>query len=167
MTRFFLLPARTSSQKTGAGIESLSVLRVYVDTSFLISLYSPDANSTAAARILQIRKNIHLVSTFAELEAVNALELRVFRKEISRAQGKSSLRDLQNDLRQRVFQLFRLQEGAFERAQQISRQTTARLGTRTADVLHVAAALEVKADCLYSFDRRQRKLAQLLKLEVN
>ena len=70
-------------------------------------------------------------------------------------------------MRQGVFQLFRLQEEAFQRAQRISRQTTARLGTRTADVLHVAAALEMKADCLYSFDRQQRKLAKALKLKVN
>lgn len=142
-------------------------MRVYLDTSFLISLYSPDANSTAAAQIIQAPKNIHLLSTFTELEMVNALQLRVFRKEISPAQAKSSLRDFEQDLRQGVFQLVRLPEEAFQRAHQISRQTTARLGTRTADLLHVAAALELNADCLYSFDRQQRKLAQVFKLKLN
>jgi predicted nucleic acid-binding protein len=142
-------------------------LRVYLDTSFLISLYSPDANSTAAAQIIQAPKNIHLLSTFTESEMVNALQLRVFRKEISPAQAKSSLRDFEQDLRQGVFQLVRLPEEAFQRAHQISRQTTARLGTRTADLLHVAAALELNADCLYSFDRQQRKLAQVFKLKLN
>ncbi|HZQ55469.1 MAG TPA: type II toxin-antitoxin system VapC family toxin [Bryobacteraceae bacterium] len=142
-------------------------MRVYLDTSFLISLYSPDANSTAAAQIIQAPKNIHLLSTFTESEMVNALQLRVFRKEISPAQAKSSLRDFEQDLRQGVFQLVRLPEEAFQRAHQISRQTTARLGTRTADLLHVAAALELNADCLYSFDRQQRKLAQVFKLKLN
>ncbi len=142
-------------------------MRVYLDTSFLISLYSPDANSTAAAQIIQAPNNIHLLSTFTELEMVNALQLRVFRKEISPAQAKSSLRDFEQDLRQGVFQLVRLPEEAFQRAHQISRQTTARLGTRTADLLHVAAALELNADCLYSFDRQQRKLAQVFKLKLN
>ncbi len=142
-------------------------MKIYVDTSFLISLYSPDANSVAAARIIQASKNIHLLSTFTELEAINALELRVFRKEISAAQAKSSLRDFEKDLSQGIFQLTRLPEEAFQRAQQISRRTTARLGTRTADVLHIAAALELNADYLYSFDRQQRKLAQTLQLKVN
>ena len=142
-------------------------MRVYLDSSFLISLYSPDANSTAAAQIIQASKNIHLVSTFTELEMVNALQLRVFRKEISPAQAKSSLRDFEQDLRQGVFQLVRLPEDAFQRAHQISRQTTVRLGTRTAGLLHVAAALELNADCLYSVDRQQRKLAQVSKLKVN
>jgi predicted nucleic acid-binding protein len=142
-------------------------LRIYVDTSFVISLYSPDANSIAAAQIIQASKSIHLVSTFTELEGVNALELRVFRKEISPAQAKSSLRDFEKDLSQGVFQLIRLPEDAFQRAQQISRRMTARLRTRTADLLHVAAALELKVDYFYSFDRQQRKFAQTLQLKVN
>lgn len=142
-------------------------MRIYVDTSFLISLYSPDANTIAAAQIMQASKNTHFVSTFAELEAVNALQLRVFRKEISAAQAKCSLRDFEKDLSQGVFQLARLSEEASQRAQQISRRTTARLGTRTADLLHVAAALELNVDYLYSFNRQQRKLAKTLQLKVN
>jgi predicted nucleic acid-binding protein len=55
----------------------------------------------------------------------------------------------------------------FERARQLSRQTTAKLGTRTADLLHVAAALELGADYFYSFDRQQRKLAQSVRLKLN
>jgi len=49
----------------------------------------------------------------------------------------------------------------------LSRQTTARLGTRTADLLHVATALELSADCLYTFDQQQRKLARTLHLKLN
>jgi predicted nucleic acid-binding protein len=55
----------------------------------------------------------------------------------------------------------------FERARLLSRQTTAKLGTRTADLLHVAAALELGADYLYSFDLQQRKLAQTVRLKLN
>ena len=142
-------------------------MRVYIDTSFLISLYSPDANSISAVQMVQAANNVHLVSTFTELEGVNALALRVFRKEISPAQAKSSFRDFERDLRHSVFQLVRLPDEAFQRAQQISRRTTARLGTRTADLLHVAAALELSVDYLYSFDHQQRKLAKALQLKVN
>ena len=55
----------------------------------------------------------------------------------------------------------------FERARQLSQETTAKLGTRTADLLHVAAALELGADFLYSFDQQQRKLAQAVRLKLN
>lgn len=142
-------------------------MRIYLDTSFLISLYSLDANSIAAAQTIHASNNTHLVSTLAELESINALELRLFRKEISAAQAKSSLRDFERDLSQGIFQVVRLPDEAYQRAQEISRRTTARVGTRTADLLHVAAALELNADYLYSFDRQQRKLAQTLRLKVN
>jgi predicted nucleic acid-binding protein len=142
-------------------------LKIYTDTSFLISLYSPDINSAAAAQTMSASKGDRFISTFGELEVVNALGLRVFRKEVSAAQAQSSLADFEQDLRDGVFQLRPLPEPVFERARQLSRQTTARLGTRTADLLHVAAALELGVDCLYSFDQQQRKLAQVVRLKLN
>jgi predicted nucleic acid-binding protein len=101
------------------------------------------------------------------VEVTNALELRIFRKEVAVAQARSSLRDFEKDLRDRVFQLHPLTDQMFERARQLSRQNTARLGTRTADLLHVAAAVELQADHLFTFDKQQRKLAQVMKLKVN
>jgi predicted nucleic acid-binding protein len=55
----------------------------------------------------------------------------------------------------------------FDKARQLSWRTTSKLGTRTADLLHVAAALELGADYFYSFDKQQRKLAESLRLKVN
>ena len=142
-------------------------MKTYVDTSFLVSLYSPDANSKSAASVMQASQGEHLVTTFAELELVNALQLRIFRKELSAAQAQSSLQAFAEDLRNRAFQLTPLPEQTLERARQLSIQTTARLGTRTADLVHVAAALELAADRVYSFDKQQRKLAQSLHLKLN
>jgi predicted nucleic acid-binding protein len=107
------------------------------------------------------------VTTFGELEVVNVFGLRVFRKEVSAAQAESSVIDFENDLSGAILQLRPLREAFFERARQLSRQTTARQGTRTADLLHVAAALELGADYLYSFDQQQRRLAQAVRLKLN
>lgn len=74
-------------------------MKIYADTSFLVSLYSPDANSVAAARIMQASKGDRFVSTLGELEVVNAVGLRVFRKEVSATQAQSSLNDFEKDLR--------------------------------------------------------------------
>ena len=90
-----------------------------------------------------------------------------FGKEVSAAQAQSSLTDFEKDLRAGVFQLRPLLEQAFERARQLSRQTTPKLGTRTADLLHVAMALELSADYLYTFDQQQRKLAHTVHLKLN
>jgi len=142
-------------------------LKIYLDTSFLVSLYSPDINSGTAARLMHASKGDRLITTLGELEAVNALGLRVFRKEVAAAQAQASLDDFEKDLRDGVLQLRPLPEQAFERARQLSRQTTTRIGTRTADLLHVAAALELGVDWLYSFDKQQRKLARAVRLKIN
>lgn len=107
------------------------------------------------------------MTSLCELELANALELRIFRKEISPAQARASWKAFGQDLRAHVFEIHSLSDQVFQVALQLARQTTARLGTRTADLLHVAAALEMKADCLFSFDQLQRKLAQEVRLKLN
>lgn len=142
-------------------------MRTYADTSFLMSLYSPDANSPTAIDTMGSSKGDHYITVLGELEMVNALELRVFRKEITVSQAQSSLKDFEGDLRNGVFQLRSLSDQVFARSRQLSRQTTARLGIRTADLLHVAAALELEIDRFYTFDRQQRKLVQAVGLKLN
>jgi hypothetical protein len=112
-------------------------------------------------------KGDHYVSVIGELEVVNALELRVFRKELSASQAQASMKDFERDLQDGVFRLCPLSDQVFVRARHLSQQTTARLGTRTADLLHVAAALDLGVDYLYSFDQQQRRLAQAARLKIN
>jgi predicted nucleic acid-binding protein len=142
-------------------------LKIYVDASFLVSLYSPDANSSAAARTMQASSGDRFITHLGELEVINALGLRVFREEVTQTQAQSSLSDFEKDLLTGIFQLRDLTEPMFERARQLSRQTTAKFGTRTVDLLHIAAAVELNVDHLYSFDQHQRKLAQTLGLKLN
>jgi len=142
-------------------------LKAYLDTSFLVSLYNLDANSAAAAHTMHLSRRDHLISTLCEVEVANALELCVFRKEVTAAQARAAAGVFEKDLRDGVFRLQPLTEQAFEKARLLSRQNTARLGTRTADVLHVAAALDLGADYLYTFDEQQRKLARAVGLKLS
>jgi predicted nucleic acid-binding protein len=142
-------------------------LKIYADSSFLVSLYSADINWPTATRAMQASTGECFVSTLGELEVVNAFGLRVFRKEVSAVQAQSSVIDFEKDLRDGILQLRGLSDSIIERARQLSRETTAKLGTRAADLLHVAAALELGADFLYSFDQQQRKLAQAVRLKLN
>lgn len=142
-------------------------MTTYVDTSFLVSLYSPDANSAAAGRDMSNSSGQCFITSLGELELANALELRIFRKEASVAEARNSWKAFEQDLQSHVFHLRVLSDQVFERARLLARQTTARLGTPTADLLHVAAALDLKADRLFSFDQQQRKLAQSVQLRVN
>ena len=142
-------------------------MRIYADSSFLVSLYSADSNWAAASSTMEVSSGECFVTTLGELEVVNAFGLRVFRKEVSAAQAQESVIDFEKDLRDGALQLRGVSDGIFERARQLSRQTTSKFGTRTADLLHVAAALELGTDYLYSFDQQQRKLARTVHLKLN
>jgi len=55
---------------------------------------------------------------------------------------------------------------AFRLAARFSGQHSAKVGTRSLDILHVAAATAVRAGEFVSFDTRQRALAAALGLKV-
>jgi predicted nucleic acid-binding protein len=140
---------------------------IYLDTSFVVSLYSVDANSAAAAVALQTGLLPLMMSSLTEIETVNALGLREFRKEISKVEANVSLRDFEEDLHRGAFLRSALPESIFQRARSLSLQSTARLGLRTADLIHVAASLEFGSKAFFTFDLRQRKLCAELGLAVN
>jgi predicted nucleic acid-binding protein len=138
----------------------------YLDTSFVVSLYSPDSNSTPAIGLIQQIPGLRLISPIVILETVNAFELRIFRREITRSEANRSLNDFDRDVQAEVFRSQSMASNVYDRAATLSRQLTARLGTRAVDVLHVSAALEFGASGFFSFDIQQRKMAQGMGLKL-
>ncbi len=135
-------------------------MSAYADTSFLVSLYTPDANSLPAARLMRQARLPVLLTSLGELELVNALQLRVFRKELDPPKIKAASSLFRQDVEAGVFSLKPLSASSLERAKKIARRRTPALGTRTLDILHVASALVLQADTFYTFDHDQRRLAK-------
>jgi predicted nucleic acid-binding protein len=123
-------------------------------------LYVLDANSEKAVSHIQKAKLPILQTPFGQLELTNAISLRLFRRELTAAQVKASRSLVQRDILDGVLQIKPIPVNNFEKALQISRRRTPRLGTRTLDILHVASALELKAEMFYTFDRNQARLAR-------
>jgi predicted nucleic acid-binding protein len=142
-------------------------LSIYLDASFVVSLYGPDSNFLKASNALQHATGVLFVSALCELESANAFRLRVFRKDATAAEAQRSIDYLDLDLGSRILERRLLPESSFVRAHRISSQHSAQLGTRGADLLHVAAALELGADQFFSFDLLQRKLASAVGLSLN
>jgi len=142
-------------------------LKAYLDSSFLFSLYALDDHSPAATSELRHFRGALVLSSLSELELLNALELRVFRKELTREQVDRAHAGFDDDIQDGVLAVFELEPATFLRAGKLILQTTSLLGCRTADILHVGAALEAGADRLFTFDQRQKALARRMKLETN
>jgi hypothetical protein len=103
-------------------------LKIYAESSFLVSLYNPDANSIAALRAMQAASGDVFVTTVGELEVVNAFGLRVFRKEASPVEARSALTNFEKDLRDGIFQFRSLLDPIFDRARQLSQQNDGQTG---------------------------------------
>lgn len=101
-----------------------------------------------------------LLTTLGELEMLNALSLRLFRKEFTGEEIEQAHRAFAKDVSTGVFHRISVPAAAYERASLMARRHTPELGTRTQDVLHVASALTLNATTFYTFDRNQRILAK-------
>lgn len=135
-------------------------MRIYADTSFLVSLYSPDVHSARAAGQMARLRGALLLTSLGELELTNALELRIFRKEATETEIRRAQAKFEEHARGGVFALEAVPATVYERARQITRKRTATLGLRTLDILHVASALLLRAERFWTFHQRQSELAK-------
>lgn len=141
-------------------------MSAYADTSFLVSLYTPDANSPeAAARMRRLGLPV-ILSEFGELELINALQLRLFRNELPPAKVRAAAAAFRDDVTGGILAILPTTDALFAEARRISRRWSKTLGTRTLDVIHVASALVLGADTFHTFDQRQRRLAEAVKLRT-
>jgi predicted nucleic acid-binding protein len=141
-------------------------LSTYADTSFLVSLYVFDDNSLKASALFAAASFPLLLTPLLEAEIVNACYLRIFRKESGEKQIRTSLELFGKDVRAGVFELKSFSNDIFRQASQISSRRTAKVGTRTLDLLHVASAVFLQTEKFCTFDRKQAELARAEGLTV-
>ena len=141
-------------------------MNVCPDTSFLFSLYVPDANSSAAAAIMKRIKPPLLATDLAEFEFINALNWRIFRKELSSSEVQAVQLSFSKDVHDGLIRILPISAATFGHARRIAGTHTRLLGTRALDVLHVASALALRASSFCTFDKNQAKLATALGLRI-
>jgi predicted nucleic acid-binding protein len=136
-------------------------MKSYADSGFLISLYLNETMTAAANAVMQtLRQPLPLIP-LGLLELQNALQLAVFRKQITEATSKAAWRRVELDLRNNVYdQTSVSQTELHQKAAELAEKYSAGIGTRTLDLLHLAAALLLKSKQLLSFDNRQREIAK-------
>jgi len=142
-------------------------LSSYADTSFLVSLYVFDDNSPQASAMFAGASFPFMLTPLLEAEIVNAFYLRIFRKESGEKQIRTSLDLFGKDVRAGVFELKSFSNDIFRQASQISARRTAKFGTRTLDLLHVASAVVLETEKFATFDKKQAQLARAEGLVVS
>jgi predicted nucleic acid-binding protein len=140
---------------------------IYADTSVLVSLYMPDANTPRAVPLIHSLTQPLLYSALHRLEIRNALSLAVFRGHQTQAQAGAAWQNLEADLRARVLVPVSIGwHAALRRAAAIATKETPILGARSFDILHVACAEQIHATEFLTLDQRQNGLATKVGLAV-
>lgn len=132
---------------------------VYADSSFIVSLYVQSQHSVSADALLKQEPQI-LLTPFILAEWAHALAGQVFRGQLSALDAQRIEAVFDDDLKSSLWLTVAMPEHAFDLCADLGRRYGPKLGVRTLDSLHVACALELKADRFWTFDERQAKLAK-------
>ena len=142
-------------------------MKIYADTSVLFSLYVTDANSPKADAWRQANPVPLDFTGFHRLELRNALGLAVFQQRLTPAESLAAWREVEQDLASGLLVARPdLWEKLVWEAESLAEHHTPIIGSRSLDILHVAAATVLGATDFCTLDTRQGKLAQLAGLHV-
>lgn len=133
----------------------------YADTGFLVSLYKVESTSRRAAETLSKLVAPIRLSPLGELETHNAFHLSVFRGELSDESAAEKLNLFLEDLENGIFVILPVPAPAhYAKAIELAEKYSRSLGSRSLDLMHVAAAILLGAETFLSFDERQKQVAK-------
>jgi predicted nucleic acid-binding protein len=141
-------------------------LIVYVDTSFHIAVYIVDVHSPTVVSRMAKTPDVRL-TPFSRSEVANAIHRQAFIGRISLAETQTAWRTFESDCGAGVWQSTPFPHRAWETCAELARRFGPTLGVRTLDTLHVACALELKAQKFWTFDDRQARLAEAVGLDTS
>ena len=142
-------------------------MSAYADTGFIVSLYKEESTSADANSAIRNVEAPVLLSELSVLEFRNATNLAVFRKEITADARTIILQRFESDLEAGIFRAMPVPSSKlYSTSARLSDAHSSTLGTRSLDLMHVAAALILGAETILSFDSRQRSAAEAEGLEV-
>ena len=141
-------------------------MTTYFDSSVLVAVYVAEVDSEAARRALSAEPQAPF-TPLHELDMRNAFRLLVGRKRITSREAAAVASHLDDDIAaRRLVQVPIDLYEVFTRAEKLSARHSKRLLTRSLDILHVAAALELECTRFVSLDARQLRLAHAAGLDA-
>jgi predicted nucleic acid-binding protein len=132
----------------------------FADTGFIVSLYLSESTSAQARAAIQAAPAALPLTPLILLELRNAFNRSVQQQRITLAQRDALWQDVEADIASGFLVPTPVaSDEVHQKARQLSDHHTPVLGTRSLDLLHVAAALLLGARDFFSFDDRPRKAA--------
>lgn len=138
---------------------------VAADSSFIFALYVVDSHSPDAHHRMAIKPSVTL-APFNRVELAHALHFQVFLGKITLRDAARAWRNFEDDCERGLWVSLELPARTWETGIDLARKFGPTLGIRTLDSLHVACALELRAQKFWTFDERQARLAEAVGLDT-
>ncbi|MGB0014018.1 MAG: type II toxin-antitoxin system VapC family toxin [Candidatus Sulfotelmatobacter sp.] len=140
-------------------------MSIYVDSSFLVSLYLSDRHSPEARRRIISAPPLWL-TPLHHAEWAHAIGQHIFRGELSSSEAQRMNARMEEHISAGRWISVPIPENAYDLCADLARRHGPKLGMKTLDTLHIACALELKAERFWTFDERQAKLAKAQGLKI-
>jgi predicted nucleic acid-binding protein len=134
-------------------------LNAYLDSSFVVSLYLTDIHSIEARQRITAGGSFQLTPLHLA-EWAHALAQQQFWGNLTQQKGREMNLLFVADQRAGLWQTMSLPDNAFQTCADLAKRYGPSIGLRTLDSLHVACAIELRAERFWTFDERQAKLAK-------
>jgi predicted nucleic acid-binding protein len=134
----------------------------------MVALYLPQPSSIAATAFMQRHGEPLAFTPWHRLEVRNAIRLAVFHKLIDSPQSRTQLKQMDTDLRDQTLLVHTPVDwvAVLRQAEKLGAAHAEDFGCRSADLFHIAAAVELGCQLFLTFDERQRKVAKAAGLTV-
>ena len=139
---------------------------LYLDTSAFLKLYVLESGSKVVQETIASQSEPLPVWEIQEMELHNALQLKVFWKELTAVEAKRQVGLFEQRKEKGFYYTPEIRRAQLTSDFKRLSAHTAKLGCRAFDILHVAFALQLQPDHFVSFDERQKKLAVKAGLRV-
>jgi predicted nucleic acid-binding protein len=140
-------------------------LTVYADSSFFVSIYLEDRHSKTAEQLISSGTRVWF-TPLHYAECTHAVVQQVFHKNLPATDAQQAYSHLEKDRAAGLWVEAEMPEQVFDVCADLARRYGPRMGVRTLDSLHVACALQLKAELFWTFDERQAKLAKAAGLKT-
>jgi predicted nucleic acid-binding protein len=141
------------------------IVAAYCDSTVFIALYLPDRHAQDLMRLVADFRPRFLVTPLHKAEWSHAVFERVSRGDLTSADAQQVLARFERDSVRR-WREAEMPEGAMERSMELVRRFGKTLEATTADAMHVACALGLRASQFWTVEKRVADLAAAAGLAV-
>lgn len=140
---------------------------MYFDTSALLKIYKNEDQTEVVREFVSRQKKALILTPLQELEFTNAIRLNKYQGVLTETEAGHLLDWFHEDIGQGCFKRVSIDFAAlFVEALNIAAEHTGETGSRSLDIMHLAAALQCGVKTIVSFDKRQLELSGKLGLKT-